>query len=63
MRKNQAVCLSDSLSGYQTDSDQLSDCVGRLVVVDVAFYTENVLALKSLEQLDLNMAEVWEQKR
>ncbi|XP_059187528.1 vacuolar protein sorting-associated protein 54 isoform X2 [Centropristis striata] len=34
-----------------------------LVVVDVAFYTENVLALKSLERLDLNMAEIWEQKR
>ncbi|XP_049899659.1 vacuolar protein sorting-associated protein 54 isoform X3 [Epinephelus moara] len=34
-----------------------------LVVVDVAFYTENVQALKSLEQLDLNMAEIWEQKR
>uniref|UniRef100_A0A672YYW6 Vacuolar protein sorting-associated protein 54 n=1 Tax=Sphaeramia orbicularis TaxID=375764 RepID=A0A672YYW6_9TELE len=34
-----------------------------LVVVDVAFYTENVQALKSLERLDLNMAEIWEQKR
>ncbi|XP_073351300.1 vacuolar protein sorting-associated protein 54 isoform X1 [Pagrus major] len=34
-----------------------------LVVVDVAFYTENVAALKSLERLDLNMAEIWEQKR
>uniref|UniRef100_A0A3Q2Q5P0 Vacuolar protein sorting-associated protein 54 n=2 Tax=Fundulus heteroclitus TaxID=8078 RepID=A0A3Q2Q5P0_FUNHE len=34
-----------------------------LVVVDVAFYTENILALKSLERLDLNMAEIWEQKR
>ncbi|KAK2918456.1 vacuolar protein sorting-associated protein 54 isoform X1 [Channa argus] len=34
-----------------------------LVVVDVAFYTENVQALKSLERLDLNMVEIWEQKR
>lgn len=34
-----------------------------LVVVDVAFYTENLQALKSLERLDLNMAEIWEQKR
>ncbi|XP_074552157.1 vacuolar protein sorting-associated protein 54 [Halichoeres trimaculatus] len=34
-----------------------------LVVVDVAFYTENTQALKSLERLDLNMAEIWEQKR
>ncbi|XP_047222150.1 vacuolar protein sorting-associated protein 54 isoform X2 [Girardinichthys multiradiatus] len=34
-----------------------------LVVVDVAFYTENIQALKTLEQLDLNMAEIWEQKR
>ncbi|XP_070842969.1 vacuolar protein sorting-associated protein 54 [Chaetodon trifascialis] len=34
-----------------------------LVVVDVAFYTENVQVLKSLERLDLNMAEIWEQKR
>ncbi|XP_054460999.1 vacuolar protein sorting-associated protein 54 [Anoplopoma fimbria] len=34
-----------------------------LVVVDVAFYTENVQALKSLDRLDLNMAEIWEQKR
>ncbi|XP_057699841.1 vacuolar protein sorting-associated protein 54 isoform X2 [Corythoichthys intestinalis] len=34
-----------------------------LVVVDVAFYTENVQALKNLETLDLNMAEIWEQKR
>lgn len=37
--------------------------VYRLVVVDVAFYTENVQVLKSLERLDLNMAEIWEQKR
>uniref|UniRef100_A0A8C6PWJ4 Vacuolar protein sorting-associated protein 54 n=1 Tax=Nothobranchius furzeri TaxID=105023 RepID=A0A8C6PWJ4_NOTFU len=34
-----------------------------LVVADVAFYTENIQALKSLERLDLNMAEIWEQKR
>ncbi|KAJ8394189.1 hypothetical protein AAFF_G00049940 [Aldrovandia affinis] len=34
-----------------------------LVMVDVAFYTGNVHALKSLGELDLNMAEVWEQKR
>ncbi|XP_031419736.1 vacuolar protein sorting-associated protein 54 isoform X2 [Clupea harengus] len=34
-----------------------------LVVVDVAFYTENVQVLRSLERLDLNMAEIWEQKR
>ncbi|XP_034043639.1 vacuolar protein sorting-associated protein 54 [Thalassophryne amazonica] len=34
-----------------------------LVVADVAFYTENVQALRSLECLDLNMAEIWEQKR
>lgn len=35
----------------------------RLVVVDVAFYTENIQVLRSLENLDLNMAEIWEQKR
>ncbi|KAM4612189.1 vacuolar protein sorting-associated protein 54 isoform 2-T2 [Polymixia lowei] len=34
-----------------------------LVVVDVAFYTENVQVLRTLERLDLNMAEIWEQKR
>ncbi|KAM6941227.1 vacuolar protein sorting-associated protein 54 isoform 2-T2 [Lycodopsis pacificus] len=34
-----------------------------LVVVDVAFYTDNVQALKNLDRLDLNMAEIWEQKR
>lgn len=34
-----------------------------LVVVDVAFYTGNLQALKSLDGLDLNMAEIWEQKR
>ncbi|XP_008315437.1 vacuolar protein sorting-associated protein 54 [Cynoglossus semilaevis] len=34
-----------------------------LVVVDVAFYTENIQVLRSLENLDLNMAEIWEQKR
>lgn len=32
-------------------------------MVDVAFYTENIQGLKSLERLDLNMVEVWEQKR
>lgn len=32
-------------------------------MVDVAFYTENVQALRSLERLDLNMPEIWEQKR
>lgn len=35
----------------------------RLVMVDVAFYSENVQALRSLECLDLNMPEIWEQKR
>uniref|UniRef100_A0AAQ4Q6R9 Vacuolar protein sorting-associated protein 54 n=1 Tax=Gasterosteus aculeatus aculeatus TaxID=481459 RepID=A0AAQ4Q6R9_GASAC len=35
----------------------------QLVGVDVAFYTENVQVLKSLDRLDLNMAEIWEQKR
>ncbi|XP_006638666.1 vacuolar protein sorting-associated protein 54 [Lepisosteus oculatus] len=34
-----------------------------LVMVDIAFYTGNVQALKTLENLDLNMAEIWEQKR
>ncbi|KAK9540800.1 hypothetical protein VZT92_003226 [Zoarces viviparus] len=34
-----------------------------LVVVDVAFYTDNVQALKNLDRLELNMAEIWEQKR
>ncbi|XP_030636024.1 vacuolar protein sorting-associated protein 54 [Chanos chanos] len=34
-----------------------------LVVVDVLFYAENVQALRSLERLDLNMTEIWEQKR
>uniref|UniRef100_A0A8C7MGG7 Vacuolar protein sorting-associated protein 54 n=1 Tax=Oncorhynchus kisutch TaxID=8019 RepID=A0A8C7MGG7_ONCKI len=34
-----------------------------LVTVDVAFYTENVQSLRTLEKLDLNMAEIWEQKR
>ncbi|KAM8842872.1 vacuolar protein sorting-associated protein 54 [Synchiropus picturatus] len=34
-----------------------------LVVVDVAFYTGNIQALKNLDCLDLNMAEIWEQKR
>uniref|UniRef100_A0A8C2EIM1 Vacuolar protein sorting-associated protein 54 n=1 Tax=Cyprinus carpio TaxID=7962 RepID=A0A8C2EIM1_CYPCA len=35
----------------------------QLVMVDVAFYSENVQALRSLERLDLNMPEIWEQKR
>lgn len=30
---------------------------------DVAFYTGNLQALKGLNNLDLNMAEIWEQKR
>ncbi|KAJ3614958.1 hypothetical protein NHX12_018527 [Muraenolepis orangiensis] len=34
-----------------------------LVMVDVAFYTENLLSLRMLENMDLNMVEVWEQKR
>lgn len=34
-----------------------------LVAADVAFYTGHVLGLKSLNYLDLNMAEIWEQKR
>ncbi|MGH0159857.1 UNVERIFIED_CONTAM: hypothetical protein FKN15_067647 [Acipenser sinensis] len=34
-----------------------------LVMADVAFYTGNIQALKTLENLDLNMAEIWEQKR
>ncbi|TRY86070.1 hypothetical protein DNTS_030167 [Danionella cerebrum] len=34
-----------------------------LVMVDVCFYSENVQALRSLERLDLNMPEIWEQKR
>ncbi|XP_051559403.1 vacuolar protein sorting-associated protein 54-like isoform X2 [Myxocyprinus asiaticus] len=34
-----------------------------LVMVDVAFYSENVQALRALERLDLNMPEIWEQKR
>lgn len=35
----------------------------RLVTADVAFYTGNLQALKGLKDLDLNMAEIWEQKR
>lgn len=35
----------------------------RLVTADVAFYTGNLQALKGLQTLDLNMAEIWEQKR
>ncbi|MEE6474600.1 hypothetical protein FKM82_010437 [Ascaphus truei] len=34
-----------------------------LVAADVAFYTGNVQALKGLKELDLNMGEIWEQKR
>ncbi|XP_061580472.1 vacuolar protein sorting-associated protein 54 isoform X2 [Cololabis saira] len=34
-----------------------------LVVVDVAFYTENLQVLRSLERLDLNMNEIWDTKR
>ncbi|XP_015284735.1 PREDICTED: vacuolar protein sorting-associated protein 54 [Gekko japonicus] len=34
-----------------------------LVTADVAFYTGNLQALKGLQTLDLNMGEIWEQKR
>ncbi|XP_019404729.1 PREDICTED: vacuolar protein sorting-associated protein 54 isoform X2 [Crocodylus porosus] len=34
-----------------------------LVTSDVAFYTGNLQALKGLKNLDLNMAEIWEQKK
>ncbi|XP_015476983.1 vacuolar protein sorting-associated protein 54 isoform X2 [Parus major] len=34
-----------------------------LVTSDVAFYTGNLQALKGLNNLDLNMSEIWEQKR
>ncbi|XP_030052013.1 vacuolar protein sorting-associated protein 54 isoform X2 [Microcaecilia unicolor] len=34
-----------------------------LVAADVAFYVGNIQALKSLKDLDLNMGEIWEQKR
>ncbi|NWY06138.1 VPS54 protein, partial [Nothoprocta ornata] len=34
-----------------------------LVMADVDFYTGNLQALKGLNSLDLNMAEIWEQKR
>ncbi|XP_054830999.1 vacuolar protein sorting-associated protein 54 [Eublepharis macularius] len=34
-----------------------------LVTADVAFYTGNLQGLKGLQTLDLNMAEIWEQKR
>ncbi|XP_069464288.1 vacuolar protein sorting-associated protein 54 isoform X2 [Ambystoma mexicanum] len=34
-----------------------------LVAADVAFYTGNVQGLKGLNNLDLNMTEIWEQKR
>ncbi|XP_075059999.1 vacuolar protein sorting-associated protein 54 isoform X2 [Mixophyes fleayi] len=34
-----------------------------MVAADVAFYTGNVQVLKGLKDLDLNMGEIWEQKR
>lgn len=34
-----------------------------LVASDLAFYTGNIQALKGLESLDINMTEIWEQKR
>ncbi|XP_078261821.1 vacuolar protein sorting-associated protein 54 isoform X2 [Rhinoraja longicauda] len=34
-----------------------------LVASDLAFYTGNIQALKGLESLDINMAEIWEQRR
>uniref|UniRef100_A0ABZ3NPL2 Vacuolar protein sorting-associated protein 54 n=1 Tax=Gadus morhua TaxID=8049 RepID=A0ABZ3NPL2_GADMO len=34
-----------------------------LVMVDVAFYTENLLSLRTLENMDLSMVEIWEHKR
>nr|XP_033794558.1 vacuolar protein sorting-associated protein 54 isoform X1 [Geotrypetes seraphini]XP_033794559.1 vacuolar protein sorting-associated protein 54 isoform X1 [Geotrypetes seraphini] len=34
-----------------------------LVAADVAFYVGNIQALKGLKDLDLNMGEIWEQKR
>ncbi|CAL8329389.1 unnamed protein product [Lota lota] len=34
-----------------------------LVMVDVAFYTENLLSLRTLESMDLTMADIWEHKR
>ncbi|XP_053568049.1 vacuolar protein sorting-associated protein 54 isoform X2 [Bombina bombina] len=34
-----------------------------LVAADIAFYTGNVKALKGLKDLDLNLSEIWEQKR
>ncbi|XP_074845496.1 vacuolar protein sorting-associated protein 54 isoform X1 [Carettochelys insculpta] len=34
-----------------------------LVTADVAFYTGNLQALRGLKNLDLNMAEIWDQKR
>lgn len=43
--------------------DHYSLVICRLVMVDVAFYSENVQGLRSLERLDLNMPEIWEQKR
>lgn len=35
----------------------------RMVAADIAFYTGNVQALKGLKDLDLNMGDIWEQKR
>ena len=37
--------------------------LARLVMVDVAFYTENLLSLRTLENMDLSMVEIWEHKR
>ncbi|XP_068088464.1 vacuolar protein sorting-associated protein 54 [Hyperolius riggenbachi] len=34
-----------------------------MVAADIAFYTGNVQALKGLKDLDLNMGDIWEQKR
>ncbi|XP_073409859.1 vacuolar protein sorting-associated protein 54 [Dendrobates tinctorius] len=34
-----------------------------MVAADIAFYTGNVQALKGLKDLDLNLSEIWEQKR
>lgn len=50
-------------SAWTVDYLMSPPVVCRLVVVDVAFYTENLQVLKSLERLDLNMGEIWEQKR
>ncbi|KAM4694569.1 vacuolar protein sorting-associated protein 54 isoform 1-T2 [Discoglossus pictus] len=34
-----------------------------LVAADIAFYTGNIKALKGLKDLDLNLSDIWEQKR